>query len=256
MNFKFSKCDFSKVQGYLTLYFTSKDILVDSFWEEIIFTSNCYEILLNDALIGVCSIYKKHTISSFCLNNEYIKLAQEVFFYAKRLEFVNDALVTTGDELFMSLALDNFSKFENDAYFTRFDNKISSTNIKLSLAIQTQENFINKQTEDFWKKNLSKMIDEKNFYIAYQDDIIVGFGHIEYGIIASDKASIGMYVSNEHRCHGFGTSILLELKNIVINNKKKAIAGCWYLNHNSIKTQLKAGGFSTTRMVKFFNNKL
>ena len=60
-----------------------------------------------------------------------------------------------------------------------------------------------------------------------------------------------MYVCENHRCKGYGTDILIGLKNIVLKNGKNPIAGCWYLNHNSLKTQIKAGFYPKTRMVKF-----
>jgi len=86
--------------------------------------------------------------------------------------------------------------------------------------------------------------------MAEKDNELVGFGVIEKGIIREDLQSIGMFVVREFRRLGIGTNILKELKIIVKARGKKAISGCWYYNHNSLKTQLKSGNYCGTRLLR------
>lgn len=253
MNIKFSKCNFSNVLPEMSSYFTSRDILVDSFWEDLVISSNHYQIKFDDQIIGFCSVQKQRTLTTFAVSPKFAHMSQDIFFKARKLEFVSSALVTTGDELFMSLALDTFNSFENDAYFTRSNNEKLEMRNSLKLTVASFDNLemINKLTDYFWEKSLSKMIEEENFYLAFDNSELVGFGHIEPGIIATDKSSVGMYVCCDKRCKGYGSEILIGLKNIILKEGKEPIAGCWYLNHNSLKAQIKAGQYSKTRMIKF-----
>lgn len=62
--------------------------------------------------------------------------------------------------------------------------------------------------------------------------------------------SIGRFVKKEFRRSGIGTNILYGLKNIVKARGKIAISGCWYYNHNSLKTQFKLGNCRSTRLLR------
>ncbi|MGL4742098.1 MAG: GNAT family N-acetyltransferase [Sarcina sp.] len=254
MSIEFIKTTFKTLEDLVCHYYTSNDILIDSYLENLILKSNHYKIKLEDKIIGFCAVYEKHTLILFNVNLQYASLSQEIFFKACKLEFVNSALVSTSDEFFFSHALDNSNRFEKEAYFTRSNNKIleNSTSISLLLAHKEDELIINELSENHYIETLKTEIAEKRFFIAKKDKTIVGFGHLEHGFIAKDKVSIGMYVCEPQRNKGYGTDILIELKKMVLTFDKEPIAGCWYLNHNSLKTQIKAGQYAQTRMIKFY----
>ena len=98
--------------------------------------------------------------------------------------------------------------------------------------------------------DINKSISKECIYIVEKDNELVGFGVIEKGIIREDLQSIGMFVRGEFRRIGIGTNILKKLKIIVKSRKKKAISGCWYYNHNSLKTQLKSGNYCESRLLR------
>ena len=254
MDFKFLKSNFSDLENKISSYFTDNDILIDSYLEEIILSSNHYKIMTENTWIGFCAINKTHTLVLFNLDKEFAHYGEEIFFKARKLEFVSNALISTSDEYFMAHAMDSFSKFEKDGYFTRLrstENSLSSKTT-FSLSSMSDLDMINNLTEKFYEKSLSRMLEEKSFYTAKNENgEIVGFGHAEPGIIALDKISIGMYVVDSHRGKGHGTDILIYLRDLVISMGKAPIAGCWALNHNSLKTQIKAGFYPATRMVSF-----
>ncbi|MGL5576829.1 MAG: GNAT family N-acetyltransferase [Sarcina sp.] len=254
MNFKFLKCTIQDLEEKISSYFTDNNILIDSYLEEIIFESNHYKISQNNKDIGFCAVHKKHTLSLFHLDKNFAHLGEEVFFRARKLEFVREAIVSTADEYFLAHAMDSFNNFEKDGYFTKLRNTENKLSLSTTLSLSKIDDLaiINKLSDKYYEKNLSRMLEEKTFYTAKnKNGEIVGFGHAEPGKLAKNKISIGMYVIPKFRAKGHGSDILIALRDIVITLGKEPIAGCWALNHNSLKTQIKAGFYPATRMICF-----
>lgn len=250
---KFQICDFNKIKESVCKYYFENDILVDSFWEDNVMKSNFYNVIYNGEIIGYCGICNKNLITIFNLEKKYNYLAQDIFMKVKHLEEVSEAFVTTGDEFLLSLCLDNFSRIEKQAYFSRdLDMNSSDNNVNLRIASASDIEIIEKYSDDFFD-NINKQISKGCIYIAEKENELVGFGIIEAGVIREDLQSIGMFVRKEFREMGIGTNILKGLKVIVKSKGKKSISGCWYYNHNSLKTQLKSGNYCCTRLltVKF-----
>ncbi|MFW2491827.1 GNAT family N-acetyltransferase [Clostridium chromiireducens] len=247
----FERYKFDEIKERICRYYHDNDILIDSFFEDHVIESNFYKIICRKEIIGYCAIYNKSLITLFNIERKYSYLAQEIFMKVKQLEEVSEAFVPTGDEFMLSLCLDNFSRVEKQAYFTRdLDiNEDNETNINLRMAVHSDKEIIEKYSENFFE-NIDKSISKECIYIAEKDNELVGFGVIEKGIIREDLLSIGMFVREEFRRIGIGTNILRELKIIVKSKRKKAISGCWYYNHNSLKTQFKSGNYCETRLLR------
>ncbi|MFT8314277.1 MAG: GNAT family N-acetyltransferase [Clostridium sp.] len=249
---KFEMCKFNKIKEKVCRYYNENDILVDSFWEKHVIKSNFYNIIFNGEIIGYCGICDKRLITLFNLEKKYSYLAQEIFMKVKYLEEVSEAFVPTGDELLLSLCLDNFNNIEKQAYFTRdlnINNVVNKEYISLRIATASDKQIVEKYSDDFFD-DINKYISKGCIYIAEKENELVGFGVIEAGIIREDLQSIGMFVRKEFRRLGIGTSILNGLKDIVKTRRKKAISGCWYYNHNSLKTQFKSGNYCCTRLLR------
>lgn len=255
MNIKFQNCSFEEIKEKVIEYYTNNRIIVDSFWEDHVLESNPYKILWDDKTIGFFAIHNKQLLTLFNIDKEYIHYSQEIFNKVKHYEEVFEAFVPTGDELFLSLALDDFSKLEKQAYFSidserELDSSKINKNFILTLAEKEDIGLIKQYSEDFFEGGLSSHVEANHIYIAKLLDEVVGFGIIEYGRVIPRYASIGMFVRPEYRCQGMATNILLSLKNIVISMGLQPISGCWYYNHNSIKSQQSAGMCSKTRLLR------
>lgn len=248
---KFKMCKFDEIKEKMCKYYSENDILVDSFWEDHVIESNFYNIILNGEIIGYCGIYNKNLITVFNLEKKYSYLAQEIFMKVKHLEEVSEAFVPTGDEFLLSLCLDSFISIDKQAYFTKDLNMNNGNNKDLNLRIATtlDKEIVEKYSDGFFD-DIDKCISKGCIYIAEKENEVVGFGVIESGIIREDLQSVGMFVRKEYRMLGIGTNILKGLKNIVKGRGKEAISGCWYYNHNSLKTQLKSGNYCHTRLLK------
>lgn len=248
---KFKNCSFGEIKERVCKYYIENDILVDSFWEEHALESNYYNIKLDNEVIGYCGIYNKSLITLFNVDKKYSYLVTEIFIKVRHLEEVSEAFVPTGDELLLSLLLDNYMRIEKQAYFTR-DLKVKVNrrdDINLEQASIFDTDVIEKYSEDFFN-DIEKSITLGCIYIARKDDEVLGFGNIELGIVRSDLASLGMFVRKDFREKGIGTNILLGLKEIVNIKGREAISGCWYYNHNSLKTQFNSGNYCSTRLLR------
>lgn len=248
---KFKNCSFGEIKESVCKYYIENDILVDSFWEEHALESNYYNIELDNEVIGYCGIYNKSLITVFNVYKKYSYLATEIFIKVRHLEEVSEAFIPTGDELLLSLSLDNYMSIEKQAYFTR-DLKVKvkmDKSINLKQASIYDKDIIEKYSEDFFD-DIDKSIKLGCIYIARKDDEVLGFGNVELGIVRSDLASLGMFVRKDFREKGIGTNILFGLKEIVNMKGREGISGCWYYNHNSLKTQFNSGNYCSTRLLR------
>jgi predicted acetyltransferase len=255
-NIVIKKCAYENIMEYISEYYKENRIIVDSFWEGHVRESNFYNIAYNQNIIGYFAVNKETVLILFNIFEQYRNISQEIFGIVKKYETIQEALIPTGDEFFISHAIDNYVKIEKQAYFSIYtEKKFEKTlDIKLELANVEKDEEILNICRDFLEgeiENIKNGMDDE-IYIARYENNVIGFGVIEYQKIVNIYASIGMIVCEEHRQKGFGSNILNGLKNIVKGKGLQAISGCWYYNHNSKKTMESAGAYSKTRLLKFY----
>jgi len=249
------KCNFEDIKTLVADYYINNKILVDSFWENHVRDGKHYKIIHENEIIGYFSINSGTILVLFNVIEKYRYISQELFAIIKKFESIKEALIPTGDEFFISLAIDNYIKIEKQAYFSIYTEKTPKKiiAIELKLADIKEDMETLNLCHDFLKseiENLNNLIDEE-IYIAKHDNNVIGFGIIEYQKIVDIYASIGMIVREEYRQKGYGANILNGLKNIVKSKGKIPVSGCWYYNHNSKKTMENAGAYSKTRLLRF-----
>jgi predicted acetyltransferase len=82
--------------------------------------------------------------------------------------------------------------------------------------------------------------------------VLVGFGVVETGRVLPGIASIGMYVMEDKRRMGYAKNILRQLCERMTAEGYSCRSGCWYYNHNSLKSMESAGAYSKTRLLRFY----
>lgn len=252
MKIRFWSCNIIDILDYLKEYYRKNNIFIDVFWEERIMKSNFYKIMVDDNFAGSCAIYDKNTIMSFTLNKEYFHIGDKIFSEVKKLEYVTHASVSTSDETLLGLILENYKDMEKDSYYS-IDSKrevIDKKRITLRLLEEKDFELANEISEEYYPK-LKEGISKKEFYFAIDNENIIGLGHFVNGILFEEHKNIGMYVNSKYRGLGYGTEILIRLKELAYTMGKEPISGCWAYNHNSLKTQIKAGMSPKTRFLKF-----
>lgn len=254
MKINFVPCDFLDVEEFVDEYEALLASPIDSFLEDHVMESQCFLIAMDTVHIGYFSVYDKELLTQFYIRKPYRALGQEIFFKVKKMKNIRCAFVSTGDEFFLSHALDEYRTMEKQAYFFQDakdlikEEKIDQT-IHIRLAEKSDMKEIVEKSEGFYD-NLEDSISNQEIYIATKSNKTVGFGIIENGSIMRNYASIGMYTVAEFRQQGIGRNILLMLKEVVYRNGMKPIAGCWYYNHESKKTLESAGMYTDTRLLK------
>ena len=83
MKQKFQNCLYKEVEDDIVKYNNELTSPIDSFAESRILNSKHYKILLDDIVIGYCSIYKGNVLTQFYVKEEYRNVSQDVFEKAK-----------------------------------------------------------------------------------------------------------------------------------------------------------------------------
>lgn len=257
----FAGCEWKELHPLVAEHLQTCRITVDSFWEDHVLESNHYKMTVGNEIVGYFSIHGEHTLVLFHVSPAAANLSQALFLRAKQYECVTNAMVATGDEVFLSHCLDSFARIEKQAYLAAYtEGEIpqgQARDIALRPADIAKEEDLRTLTlsGDFLNGAIACMRDNTHnvcIYIAALAGETVGFGVIEYGRVLQDIASIGMFVCQEHRCQGIGSSILQGLKGIARDRGCRVFSGCWYYNHNSKKSMERAGAYAKTRLIRFY----
>lgn len=257
---KFKKTKLNEIIPMIQKNIKDNKLTVDSFWEQHIIESNHYLIKDDSEIVGYFTIYKSNTLTSFYLKESHIQYGRNVFEKVKRFEEVTNAMVATGDEIFLSHCLDNYGRLEKQAFFSIYRKEAPDEFNRIPLEfkrIKTHEELeLLKLAGDFFDDEpIDKIFDEDfhyRIYTVYDQNKLIGFGVVETGRILSEVASIGMYVIEEKRQKGYGKNILRQLNELMIEEGYNCRSGCWYYNHNSLKTMESAGAYSKTRLLRFY----
>lgn len=257
---KFIPVHWQKLANTLQAYIDEKRILVDAFWEDHVLAARHYIMVRGEETIGYFAIFEEQTLVLFNVFTPYKALSQELFARVKKMEKVTNALLPTGDEFFLSHCIDGFTRLEKQAYFACYSSRGLAEEKKLGITLRLGDVTQREDIETlslgggFLAGEIEKMkggFKELEIYIAAFDGRTVGFGVIQYGIVDPKAASIGMYVLEQERQKGIGANILCALIQLTEEKGLSPRSGCWYYNHYSKKTMESAGGYSSSRLLRF-----
>lgn len=164
------------------------------------------------------------------------------------------------DNVLMSLCFDFHKKAACNAYLFRDDTNVEYLskgleNIKIRLA--TKEDLkdlaeINRFAEDVdFFYNLEEEIRKEEIFIFHMNNELLGAGTCKKICSSMNYYDIGMIVPEKHRKKGFGTYIIVKLKEYCYDNNKIPVCDCYYFNYPSKRTLEKAGFISKHRMIRF-----
>ena len=91
------------------------------------------------------------------------------------------------------------------------------------------------------------------FFALRKDGETLGYGSIFPVLGDESRMDIGNFTLPQHRQKGVGRSLLIHLAQLVLDEGKTPVAGCWYGNKESIPTIKSSGFLPETRLfyVKF-----
>ncbi|MCL2108784.1 MAG: hypothetical protein FWH20_05505 [Oscillospiraceae bacterium] len=258
-SFDFTPCKWDEIKPQVAEYIKTNGITIESYWEDQVMASNFYRITCGGETAGFFAVHGGSTLVLFSVSAAFANRSLEVFHEVRRYEQVTSGLVLTGDEFFLSHCFDNHNYIEKLAFVFSYTEKNFPAERRKSLqyrAFEMERDVeLLKDSGLFPDDEMNKVYNKAahmEVLIAELDGAEVGFGVIDYGRVVEDIASIGMFVHEEFRRQGIAANILHDLKLTVQSKSYRAFSGCWYYNHNSKKSIESAGGFSKSRMLKFF----
>ena len=259
-NMKFVQTTFEVLRPMIAENVKSSRMTVDSFWEQHIIDSNHYAIQEGDEMVGYFCIHQEKTLTGFYLKESHLQHGKALFEQIKRYEQVTNAMVATGDEIFLSHCVDNFARMEKQAYFSIYREVAPWGFQRIPLEFKRIASVADLELlklagSFFANEPLDKLLIEGvhyRIYAVYDQGVLVGFGVVETGRVLQGIASIGMYVMEDKRQRGYGKNILRQLCERMNGEGYSCRSGCWYYNHNSLKSIVAAGAYSKTRLLRFY----
>lgn len=253
MSYTYKKCTTPEIQPLIDGYIKTLSSAFDSFLEDHIAESDFYGIYFDNNAIGYFSFNKDSYMTQFYLEQMYIKQSQYIFKDILEQYKIKKALVFTGDELFLSLVLDQVIVLKKQAYFFQ-DSKVAIDEATLyqggsfRLAVKDDVPLILQVSGDFFD-SLETRVERGEIFVFKDGEMLLGAGIVEHGRVLKGYTSIGMFVNEQYRQKGIGTTIISKLKQWCYDKGLTPICGCWYYNHNSKKTLERAGMVTKTRLL-------
>ncbi|SEN50227.1 hypothetical protein SAMN05518847_10385 [Paenibacillus sp. OV219] len=251
MNFK--PCQSHEIEHLMQEYTQSLSSPFDSFLEHHILSSTFYVILDESYEIGYYAICNDRMLTQFYVKLSYLKAAQELFNEVIRKHNVESIYVYTGDELFVSLALDKDFRMTKQAYFFQdsrqeFPEIESRGNEIFGQATLDDLVPLQEMCGDFLDQ-YEMRITSGELFTYYRGPILLGVGVLEKSNMLTGMASIGMFTNEHYRNQGIGRTIIIKLKQWCYGHQLVPISGCWYYNEASKRTLEGAGMVTKTRLL-------
>ena len=253
MEYTFRACEYEEMEARIVAHNEGLASPIDSFAEDHILEATPYIIGGSGGTIGHCCVHQGRTLTQFSLEPAHRHLGQAVFAQAKRLESVQESLVPTCDEFFLSHALDVCSSVAVQAYFFRHVRDVTAeASVAISYRWATPEDLllIRGRCDDFFDEGLARQLADGQIAIGFAGETPVAFGVFERGRILRDCVSIGMYTVPDRRRQGIAVSTLLHLIGEAHGAGLRPIAGCGIENHASKRSLERAGMASGTRYLR------
>jgi GNAT superfamily N-acetyltransferase len=253
MNYLYKQCTTDQIIPFIEEYAGTLSSPFDSYLEDHIAASSFYSIHMDTADIGYFAFNKDSYITQFYLKGQYLKHAQPIFKDILEKYKIEHALVFTGDELFLSLVLDQEIVLKKQAYFFQdsrgaIDEAVLYQNGSFRTAVKEDVPLILQVSGDFFD-SLETRVERGEIFVFKDNDTLLGAGIMEHSKILKGYTSIGMFVHEQYRQKGIGKTIIIKLKQWCYENGITPICGCWYFNHNSKKTLESVGMVTRTRLL-------
>ncbi|MBZ9687458.1 GNAT family N-acetyltransferase [Clostridium estertheticum] len=223
--------------------------------EDMVRKSSCYQIYLNNNLVGYFFVNQEKVLVEFYLEKKEMMQSQYIFKFLIEKHYFASAEAKSFDHLLMALCLDFKKNSSCTGYLFRDFNNVNCSlsiydNLHFEIAEQEDVKKITEISEDFFLE-LESNIYRQEVFTLYSNDNLLGAGICQKIVGSLSYYDIGMVVSKEHQNKGVGTYIISKLKEHCISKDLVPVCGCDYYNYASKKTLEKAGFITKHRIVRF-----
>lgn len=227
----------------------------DSFLEEQILASTFYVIQdeSDSKDVGYMAVHNNEKMTQFYIRRQYLRHAQKLFLEALERHDIKSLFVPTGDELLLSLAIDQDLPIKKQAYFFQ-DGGGDEPEYRgaeeevFRLAAVEDLQAIEQVCGDFLH-DYERWVAHGELFVYYRGADLLGIGVMEKSKLLEGLASIGMFTNEAFRQQGIGKAIIVQLRSWCKRHGLKPISGCWYYNEASKRTLESAGMVTKTRLL-------
>ena len=235
---------------------------MDGMWESaVISQATFWEIQDRGQRAGYFCINSENDLLRFSLLAEYQVQAQAIFRRVISTYGIQHAIASTIEPFYFSLCLDIQAHMTLHSYLFH-DHK------RVELSAEHGRNLIRKASKEefvpllhFYQANtagpgawiapfLRTRLACEELFVLYDQQTVVATGECIPSQTQTPYADLGMVVAQAYRGQGFGSSVLIQLKNHCYATGWKPICSCAADNYASKKAIEKAGFLSEQRMVE------
>ncbi|WBW98574.1 GNAT family N-acetyltransferase [Oceanirhabdus sp. W0125-5] len=246
---KFISTTIEELRGFYVEYFMEINGGFDDFFEDIIKEGKHYRIESESNVIGGFSITGDNKLSVIYLVPEKRNLYEKVFERLLVFQEVQGIVTITNDTMMMTQLMRRNFRIRKQACNFTYLMEDAETELVMKLATLEAVSVLEELFGDFLE-DYSEEIKLNKVYLGYDEGELVSLGLINEHDLVPNTVSIGMIVADSKRCRGFGTETIKGLINIAKEKSLRVQAGCWFYNHASKKTLLKAGMTQSNMIIR------
>lgn len=221
----------------------------DDYVEEAIMDGKLFQLMEGDTVVGVIAINKNNKLTCLYVEEAWLPKYNEIFDQAILFGKIEGVFTVTADTRMMNQLLRKNFDIKKQAYNFWYKGDRQETTIDFRKAELSDLDLMEPAFGDFFD-NYEKKIKQGDLYLGYDQGELVSLGNRTMHRLQEKTASIGMIVKEEHREKGYGTQTIKSLINVCIDNGWEVHAGCWFYNHASRKTLLKAGMHTSNLIIR------
>jgi hypothetical protein len=231
--------------------------------------ANHYGFYDGDRIIGFCCINDEEYLLQFYISPHKQEQASLLFntvitLKNSSIEKINGAFVSTAEPHYLSLCLDNFTKFKVNALMYQLDLSLKAAREQdpiLQLTVAKPDQLAELVTfaeaaigapEQWLKDYFTNLIHRQELFGYRHNGRLLATGECRgYDEYQTQYADIGVIVDDSQRGKGLGTKVLKQLIIISKTRKLQPICSTESTNIGAQKAISRAGFFAGNRIVQF-----
>lgn len=234
----------------------------DGFHADMLFGAVPWSMETNGCPVGFFALQNGwdggKMLTGFYLEKAYIAQAADLLSRIITEFSITAALVASNDAPFVALAFEKMhslgTSFVMQAYNFTYAPSARPAEFGRECLVPVQPSEyeeMNRLTDKQWDGCFDNPA--FRFFALQKDGETLGYGSIFPVLQDESRMDIGNFTLPQHRQRGVGRSLLINLAQIVLNEGKTPVAGCWYGNKESILTIKSSGFLPETRLfyIKF-----
>jgi predicted acetyltransferase len=253
------KTTLARLGKYRTEYLNSLPEFQELFLELMIYNSDCYFLQLEDKEIGYAIKNQDGVLIEFYVINKYLPESNNFFCQLLKDLSIRDIYCKSFDSVLLSNCLVSKLSYSllgvlyRDYVETKIkkdsDLKMEKANLSSAGLLLRQDKSIKELFET--EQQLTGFIQNEHVFTFYKNDAFVGCGMVIRTNPEWDYCDLGVWVNPLKRGCGFGSQIILNLREFALKNNMKPSCGCAIENLASQKTIEKSGFVSRYKLINF-----